>query len=79
MLTESPFAKNYTPESAEADIAQGKISAVVFGRKFINNPDLALRIAQGVPLNTEFKSGMYGIVDGDPRAGYTDYPVAVHV
>jgi len=65
----------FTPETAEAAIAEGKADLVAFGRAFIANPDLPKRIALGAPLNTPDRATFYG---GSER-GYTDYPVLEEV
>jgi N-ethylmaleimide reductase len=48
----------------------GKADAVAFGRFFISNPDLPLRIQRAAPLNPYIRSTFYG----GGSAGYTDYP-----
>ncbi len=61
---------NYDPREAEEEIEQGRADAVAFGRLFISNPDLPLRIS---------RKGPYAEADPDtfytqgPK-GYTDYP-----
>jgi N-ethylmaleimide reductase len=60
----------FTPETAEAAIAEGKADLVAFGRAFIANPDLPKRIALGAPLNTPDPATFYG----GSGHGYTDYP-----
>jgi len=61
---------NYQPEEAEEEVQSGRADAIVFGRPFISNPDLPLRIQNGWPL-----------AEADPKTfytsgpeGYTDYP-----
>ena len=51
-------------------IARGEADAVAFGRAFIANPDLPLRLSQGAELNSPNRSTFYL---GD-HVGYTDYP-----
>lgn len=63
-------AGGYTPETAEETVASGKADAVAFGRMFISNPDLPLRIAKDAPLNPYDRSTFYG----GTEKGYTDYP-----
>lgn len=63
-------AGGYTPETATAAVEAGTTDAVAFGRLFISNPDLPLRIAKDAPLNKYDRSTFY--VGGDK--GYTDYP-----
>ncbi len=64
-------AGGYTPLTAEAAVANGRAAAVAFGRLFISNPDLPIRVALGAPLAPYDRSTFYG---GDAH-GYTDYPV----
>ena len=68
-----------TPEIAEKLLAEGIIDAAVFARLWLTNPDLQKRVERGVPLNTGENinlATLYSIADGDPRIGYSDYPVA---
>jgi N-ethylmaleimide reductase len=63
-------AGGFTGEAAEAAIAEGHADAIAFGRIFIANPDLPLRLLHGYPLTPYDRKTFYG---GDV-AGYTDYP-----
>ena len=63
-------AGGFTGEAAEAAIAQGHADSIAFGRIFISNPDLPLRLRHGYPLTPYDRRTFYG---GD-AAGYTDYP-----
>jgi 2,4-dienoyl-CoA reductase-like NADH-dependent reductase (Old Yellow Enzyme family) len=59
----------YTAEEAEEHIAAGKADAVVFARRFISNPDLALRFAQDRDIDmrsveAKDQSTWYGYPDG---------------
>lgn len=63
-------AGGYTPQTAQAALAQGQADAVAFGRLFIANPDLPRRIEQQAPLNAYERATFYG---GGAK-GYTDYP-----
>ena len=63
-------AGGYTPEDAEATVAQGLADAVAFGRLFIANPDLPERLRLGAELNKPDRSTFYG----GTEKGYTDYP-----
>jgi N-ethylmaleimide reductase len=65
-------AGGFEPEGAEAIIEEGDIDLVAIGRHSISNPDLARRIAPGLPLTPYDRATFYG---GDAR-GYTDYPFA---
>jgi N-ethylmaleimide reductase len=60
-----------TPESGEAALHAGFADLVAFGRAFLANPDLAVRIETGAELNQADYSTLY-----TPGAeGYTDYAV----
>jgi 2,4-dienoyl-CoA reductase-like NADH-dependent reductase (Old Yellow Enzyme family) len=61
---------NYTPETAEAALAEGKADAIAFGRPFISNPDLVTRIEEKAPL-AEVNFATAYTRDAE---GYTDYP-----
>jgi N-ethylmaleimide reductase len=63
-------AGGFEPDSAAAIVAAGDADLVAFGRYFIANPDLPVRIRQGLALNPYDRATFYG---GDHR-GYTDYP-----
>jgi N-ethylmaleimide reductase len=63
-------AGGFTGEAAEAAVAEGHADAIAFGRIFISNPDLPLRLQHGYPLTPYDRKTFYG---GD-AAGYTDYP-----
>lgn len=62
--------EKFEQAQAEAAIASGYADAVAFGVKFIANPDLPARFAQGAALNTPNPKTFYG---SGPE-GYTDYP-----
>ena len=62
-------AGGYTPEDAEATVAQGLADAVAFGRLFIVNPDLPERLRLGAELNPGSLDVLWR--DGE---GYTDDP-----
>src|SRR5476651_264795 len=63
-------AGGFDPVSAEAIIKSGDADLVSFGRYFISNPDLPLRIQRGVPLSPYDRDTFYTF---DAR-GYVDYP-----
>ncbi|KAJ7633144.1 NADH:flavin oxidoreductase/NADH oxidase [Roridomyces roridus] len=48
---------------------------VCFGRHFLANPDLPLRLEKNIPLNPYDRSTFYLAMQNDPK-GYTDYPFA---
>lgn len=60
----------FTKESGEALLAQGGADGIVYGTKFLANPDLPERFVQNSPLNEPDPSTFY--VPGEH--GYTDYP-----
>lgn len=65
--------QEYTRETADEDMASGLADGISFGRAYISNPDLAERLAAGIPLTPDNYKTWYS-----PGAeGYTDYPVAV--
>ena len=63
-------AGGFEPDTAEAIVVKGDADLVAFGRHFIANPDLPLRIQNGLPLNPYDRATFYG---GGER-GYVDYP-----
>lgn len=65
-------AGNYDLPKAEAMLASGLADLIAFGRPFIANPDLVLRLHHGLPLNALDASSLFG---GD-QAGYLDYPAS---
>jgi N-ethylmaleimide reductase len=65
------YAGKYTVERAEEALSKGWADLIGFGRPFIANPDLPLRLQQGLPLNTPDKTTFFG----GAAEGFTDYPV----
>jgi N-ethylmaleimide reductase len=63
-------AGGFDAKGAEEIITKGDADLVAFGRHFIANPDLPMRIRLGLPLNPYDRSTFYG---GNAH-GYTDYP-----
>jgi N-ethylmaleimide reductase len=63
-------AGGFDGPGAAKTVAAGNADAVAFGRFFISNPDLPLRIQRSAPLNPYIRSTFYG---GGAK-GYTDYP-----
>ena len=62
--------EGFTGASAQAALDAGIADAVAFGKDFISNPDLPLRLKTGAPLNALVPQTIYA-----PGAtGYTDYP-----
>ncbi|KAK2974964.1 hypothetical protein RJ640_009123 [Escallonia rubra] len=52
-------------------VAQGDADLVSYGRLFISNPDLVLRLQINAPLTRYVRATFY---TQDPVVGYTDYP-----
>jgi N-ethylmaleimide reductase len=63
-----------TKEAGEELLASGLADAVVYGTKFIANPDLPERFRRGVPLSEPDQTTFY--TPGE--RGYTDYPSLAH-
>jgi N-ethylmaleimide reductase len=63
-------AGGFDREEAIAIVERGGADLVAFGRHFIANPDLPLRLREGLPLNAYDRSTFYY---GGAR-GYADYP-----
>lgn len=61
----------YTRALGIEAVAQGDADLVSFGRLFISNPDLVLRLKNNAPLNRYVRATFY---TQDPVVGYTDYP-----
>nr|2HS8_A Chain A, 12-oxophytodienoate reductase 3 [Solanum lycopersicum]2HS8_B Chain B, 12-oxophytodienoate reductase 3 [Solanum lycopersicum] len=61
----------YTRELGIEAVAQGDADLVSYGRLFISNPDLVMRIKLNAPLNKFNRKTFY---TQDPVVGYTDYP-----
>lgn len=64
------YSGRYTQQKAEHILQQGWGDLFGFGRTFIANPDLPLRLRNGHPLNAVDAASLYG----GTRKGYTDYP-----
>lgn len=61
----------YTRELGLAAVAEDETDLVSYGRLFISNPDLVLRLKLNAPLNKYNRGTFY---TNDPVVGYTDYP-----
>ena len=61
---------DYNVERAQADLDAGLADAISFGRPFLANPDLPVRLQRGAALNTDDMATWYS---AGPE-GYTDYP-----
>ena len=63
-------------DEAEALVAGGRADAVAFGRAFISNPDLVLRVAaRAAGLEAPIAEADPGSFYGGGAHGYTDYPL----
>ena len=62
----------YDLERAEVDLESGLGDLIAFGRPFINNPDLVVRLENKLPLSTDLKMDLL-YTPGEN--GYTDYPL----
>lgn len=60
----------YTAESGEKRLERGQADLIAFGRAYLANPDLDVRVRENAPLNKPNEETFYG--GGDE--GYTDYP-----
>ena len=63
-------AGGYDRERGEQTLQDGHADLIAFARRFLANPDLPRRFAEGAPLNDWDPDTFYG---GDAN-GYTDYP-----
>ncbi|KAF8921204.1 hypothetical protein CPB85DRAFT_1269818 [Mucidula mucida] len=63
---------DYTPEEAAAAVESGQLPAVIFGRLWIRNPDLAKRIEYGKALTEPLDFGTLFSYEGNISHGYTD-------
>ena len=64
------LAGGFDAESAESALKEGRADMIAFGRPFLANPDLVMRMQKGAALNPVDMSTFY-----TPGAkGYTDYP-----
>jgi 2,4-dienoyl-CoA reductase-like NADH-dependent reductase (Old Yellow Enzyme family) len=62
--------EKFTLETAEQVLAAGEADAVAFGKLFLANPDLPLRLRWRAPLNAPRTAEFYT----GGAVGYTDYP-----
>ncbi|KAF7313108.1 Oxidored-FMN domain-containing protein [Mycena kentingensis (nom. inval.)] len=74
------LAGGFTKEIAEKTLKiekeeEGERIATVFGRWFIANPDLPVRLRDDIPLNEYDRKTFYLLGENSPR-GYTDQPFA---
>jgi 2,4-dienoyl-CoA reductase-like NADH-dependent reductase (Old Yellow Enzyme family) len=62
--------EGFTGKTAQEALDAGWADAVAFGKPFLANPDLPLRLRTGAPLNALVPATMYGA----GAEGYVDYP-----
>jgi len=62
--------QDYRADSAADAVAQGSADAIAFGRPFISNPDLPVRIERGAEWAQDDPRTWYS----QGREGYVDYP-----
>ena len=65
--------QEFTREEAEHLLQSGDADAISWGKLFIANPDLPLRLERDAPLN-EPNSDTFYQYENDKSEGYTDYP-----
>lgn len=61
---------DYDGARAQAALDAGEADAIAFGRTFIANPDLPVRLAERAPLNKDVSATWYS----QGPEGYVDYP-----
>lgn len=66
-------AGGFDAKTADEKISSGGADVIAFGRSFIANPDLPIRLQKELPLNKHDRSTFYGA--SPPSKGYVDYPV----
>jgi N-ethylmaleimide reductase len=59
----------YSPEEAEQEILSGRADAIAFGKLFISNPNLPVRIEKGIELSDWDQASFYT----PGTKGFTDY------
>src|SRR5690606_21702075 len=61
----------YDKTRAREALADGRADLIAFGRPFISNPDLVIRLFLDAPLAPVNQETVYG----GAEQGYTDYPI----
>jgi N-ethylmaleimide reductase len=64
------YAGRYNTEKAQRAVVQGDADMVAFGRPFVANPDLPMRLEKGYALATHNAETLFG----GAEKGLTDYP-----
>ena len=70
LMANAGFTEEFDVEGADDLVRDGRIDLVAYGRRFLANPDLPRRLAEGAPLNEPVRETFYG----GGAEGYTDYP-----
>lgn len=63
----------FTRENSVPKLESGATDLICYGRWFIANPDLPLKLKEGIPLTSYDRSTFY--FTEPPEKGYVDYPV----
>ena len=71
LVANEGFTEEFDLEGADQLIADGKADFIAYGRRFLANPDLPLRLQEGAELNEPDEDTFYGPIGA---RGYTDYP-----
>ena len=61
----------FDKERANEALAEGRADLIAFGKPFIANPDLVIRLFLDAPLLQPNRETLYG----GGEQGYTDYPI----
>ncbi len=75
LMANEGFTEEFDLDEADRLIAAGKADLVSYGRRFLANPDLPQRLAQGAELNAPDEATYYG----GGEQGYIDYPTLEEV
>jgi N-ethylmaleimide reductase len=62
----------YDKQRAVSDLTSGAADLIAFGKPFINNPDLVIRLKNNYPLSANLDVSTFYTPD---EKGYTDYPL----
>ena len=68
------YSGKYNVEKAQIALRNNWADLIGFGRPFIANPDLPLKLAHGLSLNEPLSEHFFG----GTHLGYTDYPSVAH-
>lgn len=76
LMVNEGFTEEFDLDGADKLIADGRADLVAYGRRFLANPDLPLRLQEGAELNEPDPDTFYGPIGA---RGYTDYPTLAEV